>query len=522
MGGNSNLRNSKNKTHRNGINKSFWECTIKVDSLDIQDEIFDVIIIGAGITGVTLANELQQKGKRCLLLEKEYPGFGTTGRTTAHINNFFDSFYDEVISNFGEEKAIALANASHETLRYIKRNVRRYRIQCEFSECSSYVFSSDNSQNKKLSKILKAHKIVGVKTNRTYDFPFDIPYKKAIEIHNQAQFHPLKYLKKILWEFKKVGGKILNQTIVTECKESIDIVIVETVSGKTFKAKTAVWSTHNAPGNTRFNLMIAPYRSYALSARLLEQPPKLAQCADLEDPYHYLRYHTSKGNHYLIAGGFDHKTGQETHPEDCFEALEEYVNERFKVEYIDSKWSAQYYVPVDGLPYIGKMPNEENIFLCTGFNGNGMTFGTMASLIIPQLIEGEETELSRLLCPSRITPLASAKNIITENANAFFRLISDRFNPDKNINLKTIKKEEGKLTDCDGQICAVYRDKKGSYHYMDPICPHMGCTVQWNTAEKSWDCPCHGSRFDALGELLIGPGLKNLSKINTDESNCNG
>lgn len=518
MTGNEIIRKSQNKSKRAGINRSFWEYGINVENSSVHDELFDVIIIGGGITGISVANELQQKGKKCLLLEKEYPGFGTTGRSTAHINNYFDSSYDEIISNFGEENAVLLANAAKETLNYIKKNIRKYRISCEYAECSSYLFSTDKSQNKKICKILKAHKIVGIETNRTY-LPYDIPYKKAIEIHKQAQFHPIKYIKKLLREYKKNGGKILNQTLVTTCKDSSESVVVETDTDKKFKAKTAIWATHNPPGNTRFNLLVAPHRSYSLSAKLFEPPVKLAQTADLEEPYHYIRYHRYKSEYFVIVGGFDHKTGQETHPEECFEDLEKYVRERFKIRSIGHKWSAQYYVPADGLPYIGKMPNEKNIFLCTGFNGNGITFGTMASLIIPQLIDGEETQLSKLLCPSRIKPLASAQNIITENANSFFRLLRNQFKPDENSNLDKIKKEEGKLTDCNGKLCAVYRDKKGNLHFMDPICPHMGCTVQWNTAEKSWDCPCHGSRFNAFGELLNGPATKALSITNNEENN---
>jgi len=499
-----------------GKTKSFWENHISQENTEAGNQKYDVIIIGAGITGITLANELQQNGKKCLIIEKEHPGFGTTGRTTAHINNFFDSSYDEVISNFGEKNAQVLANAAKETVSYIKRNVQKYGIACEFAEVDFYLFSSEENQNKKLEDILEAHQKVGIETKPTQNIPFSLPFKKSIEISGQAQFHPLKYIKGILKKYEEKGGKILNKTQVTECKAENEVVTVKTSDGKTFGATSVVWATHHATGDSRFNLLVAPYRSYAMSVKLSGKPTKLAQTADLEEPYHYLRYHKSGDHYYLIAGGFDHKTGEEPNTEKRFEELEKYIKDRIKFEHIENEWSAQYYVPADGLPYIGKMPGEENIYLCTGFNGNGMTFGTMASLIIPELMNDNETDLAKMLSPSRIKPVASAKQVIKENVDAVSNLIKDRFNPDEISDLDQIEKEEGKLAEVDGDACAVFRDKSGALHFMNAKCTHMGCHVQWNPSEKSWDCPCHGSRFDALGKVLIGPALKDLEPINTE------
>lgn len=502
--------------NRSGKNRSFWECRANYSFGAVQDKIYDVIIVGAGITGITLAHELQKKRKRCLLIDKEHPGFGTTGRTTAFINNFFDTSYDEIIANFGENNAKALADATKKVILNIKQNMKNFRIKCEFAECNFYLFSSEKIQNEKLCKILKAHQTLGIKTNRTYDFPFDIPRRKVLEISGQAQLHPLKYIKALLKKYILNDGILLTGTLIKKNNSQGDLVVVETEDGKKIVGKNLIWATHNAPGNSRFNLLIAPCRSYALAAKMFVEPKRLAQCADLEEPYHYIRYHQSGDEFFLIAGGFDHKTGHESNAQEQFEKLEEYVQERFENIEILQRWSAQYYVPADGLPYIGKMPGEKNIYISTGYNGNGMTFGPMASLIIPQLMDGEETELSRLLSPSRIN-LKSVPNLVRENVDAIFQFLNDKLISPETNTCNFQKKDEGKILQKNGKTVAVYKDEKGKIHYLNPSCTHMGCNVRWNNTEKSWDCPCHGSRFDGFGNMLLGPALENLEKWDVAE-----
>ena len=249
-----------------------------------------------------------------------------------------------------------------------------------------------------------------------------------------------------------------------------------------------------------------------MTVEIAEAPPKMAQTADLYDPYHYVRYHQSEGNNYLIIGGFDHKTGHEEDTSTSFEELEKYAKDNFTFERIVAKWSSQYYIPADGLPFIGKMPGEENVYISTGYNGNGMTFGTMASLIIPDLIEGKETELSKLLSPSRINVQASAKTVVQENADAVFHMVKDKFSAEKIEGLKEIQLGEGKLVKYEGKTIAAYRESHEKFHLLNPTCPHMGCNVLWNTAEKSWDCPCHGSQFAPDGAVFNGPATTPLAE----------
>lgn len=499
---------------RDGKNTSFWEDQAIKNPINIYDnKNFDTIIVGAGITGVTLAKELQNRGRSCLLIEKENPGFGTTGGTTAHINNFFDSSYDEIIKNFGEESAVLLANAAKETIRYIKQNIVHYHISCDFNECSYYLFSADEKQSKKLDDILEAHQKIGIETEQIFSIPFSLTFEKAIEIKGQAQFHPLRYINKLLKEYTKNGGAVLTETQVKDFENKDGMITVITDTHSMITSKNLVWATHIPPGNNRFSVLLAPYRSYVATLKLANPVKSMAQTADLYDPYHYARYHKSGSDYFLIVGGFDHKTGDENDTEKHFKDLMKYVDENFKYKEVVAKWSSQFYLSADGLPYIGKMPGEKNIYISTGFTGNGMTFGTMTSMVIPDLLDGKETELSKLFDPSRIKPVASARNFLDEVVNASVHFVKDKFTVDKIEELNEINKGEGRIIKHGGKTFAAYRDEKSEIHLLSPVCPHTGCNVVWNPSEVTWDCPCHGSRFDVEGKLLNGPAMKDLKKI---------
>lgn len=499
---------------RDGNNKSFWQIVEGQNfSTDFSDLEFDTIIIGAGITGVTLAKELQDRGLKCLLLDKENPGFGTTGGTTAHINNFYDASYDEIIHDFGEESARLLVRSTKDTLDHIQKNVLKYSIDCDFSTCDFFLFSAEEAQNEQLDSILAAHQQLGVKTTPNDTLPFNLPFAKAIRIEGQAQFHPLKYLIGLVNAYKQAGGAILTNQSIVEYQNQENQITLKISDDRIFKAKNIIWATHIPPGKNRFDVLLAPYRSYVLTLKLLHEPDMLAQTADLYDPYHYFRYHRDGDTYYLIAGGFDHKTGDEKDTEQHFVDLKALVDKHFQYEEVVAQWSSQYYVSADGLPYIGRMPSEPNVYIATGYGGNGMTFGSMASLIIPDLLQGKETPLSKLLSPARIKPIASAKSILSEGWNAAQHFVMDKFAIDEIKEFNDILLEEGKIVNFEGKTFAAYRDKRGTLHCVNSICPHMGCTVSWNASEKSWDCPCHGSRFDIEGKLLNGPATSGLSGI---------
>lgn len=499
---------------RDGNNKSFWQTTDSQNfSTDLIDVTFDTIVVGAGITGITLVKELQNRGIKCLLLDKENPGFGTTGGTTAHINNFYDASYDEIINSFGEDAAQLLVKSTDDTLNYIKTNISRYGINCEYNSCDFFLFSAEQGQNEQLDKIRAAHQQLGIKTTESNTLPFSLPFEKAIRIEGQGQFHPLKYIEGLLEAFCQDGGTVLLNQPIRDYTNKDGMVTVKTTDSGILSAKNIIWATHVPPGENRFGLLVAPYRSYALTVQLSQAPKMLAQTADLYDPYHYFRYHRSEDKYYLIAGGFDHKTGDEKNTAQHFSDLKALVDKHFEYDKLIAQWSSQYYVSADGLPYIGRMPNEDNVYIATGYGGNGMTFGSMASLVIPDLLEQKETPLSKLLSPSRIKPIASAKSVLSEGWSASKHFIMDKLSAEKIKAMEDIAVGEGKIVNYEDKRFAVYCDDSGALHCLSSICPHMGCTVSWNPSEKSWDCPCHGSRFDIEGKLLNGPATSGLRRL---------
>ncbi|MEO6818531.1 MAG: FAD-dependent oxidoreductase [Ginsengibacter sp.] len=502
---------------RDGENKSLWQNVQMPNTSQNKSVIqYDVIIAGAGITGITAGYLLQKAGKRCLIIEAENIGFGTTGGTTAHINTFYDAQYDTVISDFGEEKAKLLAQTGPEVIREIKKIIEELEIVCGFDMRDSYVFSLDEAQTKKLDKMFAATKQVGLPTEKVSVNPFPIPFDSIIKIEGQAQFHPTKYIKAVSEEFIKIGGTIITGEKVTKVSVEDEKIDIETSVSK-YQAADFIWATHVVPNINRMNFLAAPYRSYVLAFTLKSGDYPDAQGADMSEPYHYYRSQEIDGKKYVIAGGEDHKTGHEEDPESCFTNLENYVGQYFDVDEITYRWSSQFYTPVDGLPFIGKEPGQDHIFWATGYDGNGMTFGTLSAMMIRDLILEKENKYEKLFEPSRFNVAAGIRDTLKENADAVFHLIGDKFRAEKIDSLSEIKNDEGKTVSLKGKTMSVYRDAQGQLHAVSSACTHMGGNVGFNDTEKSWDCPCHGARFDIEGKLLNGPATKDLEKIELEE-----
>ncbi len=502
---------------RDGENKSLWQ-DVQMSDLNnrSEDQPYDVIIAGAGITGITAGYLLQKAGKNCLILEADNIGFGTTGGTTAHINTFYDAQYDQVIEDFGEKEAKLLAQTGPEVIAQIKAIIAEHNIDCEFEDRDSYVFSIDKKQTEKLDKIYEATVKVGLPTERVSANPFPIPFDSIIKIKDQAQFHPTKYIKAVSEEFIKMGGTISIGQKVTDIIEKDNIVEVKT-EDSTYQTQDFIWATHVVPNINRMNFLAAPYRSYVIAFTSQSSHYPEAQASDMSEPYHYYRTQEIDGKKYIIAGGEDHKTGHEENPDQRFENLENYVRDFFDVDEITHRWSSQFYTPTDGLPFIGKSPGDKHIYWATGYDGNGMTFGTLSAMIITDLITGQKNKYEQLFDPSRLNVKAGFLDTLKESSDAVFHLIADKFTAEKIKSLEEIKPGEGKTVSYDGNTVSVYRDEAGTVHAVKSACTHMGGNVGWNDTEKSWDCPCHGARFDISGKVLNGPATNDLDVVDLKE-----
>jgi glycine/D-amino acid oxidase-like deaminating enzyme len=421
----------------------------------------DVVIVGGGITGVTTALKLQMAGKNCVLIEAQGLGFGTTGGTTAHLNTIMDTPYYKINESFGENNARLVAQIARNSIEQIERYITEFSIECGFGKKSAYLFSQDGEQSVELEKIIDGSKNVAIEIDYCASLPVAIPFKKVARVNGQAQLHAVKYIYGLASVFEQAGGFIAQNCTVTDVISRGKETVVVTSDGE-IAAGYVVYATHIPPGVNILHFRCAPYRSYAMAIKLKDNNYPDALVYDLYDPYHYYRTHEIAGTRYLIAGGEDHKTAHEKDTRQCMVRLESYVRKYFDVESIPFAWSSQYFEPADGLPYIGHLPgNAPNIFVATGFGGNGMIYGTASAEIIADLICNGESEYKELFNPARVKPVAGFENFVKEAADVAGVFVSKRLEVEKIEGVDELEKGEAKVVKLDGDSVAIYKDNSG-------------------------------------------------------------
>ncbi len=503
--------------NRDGANLSLWQQDMpNYESVNPvkANQIYDVLIVGAGITGVTTAFLLQQAGKSCIIAEAHNPGFGTSGGTTAHLNTMLDTPYNEIEHDFGEANAQLVAEVTAAAIQLIQHLSAQYQIDCDFIERDGYLFSQNKKETKELDKIFEASKKAGIPIEYVDHIPILANFEKAIRFGGQAQFHPIKFILGLLAAYERLGGVIQNNCLVQKVKEEEEGILAETSRGS-IQARQLVYATHLPPGVNIFSFKCAPYRSYAVAFEAPDTAHLDALVYDMKDPYHYFRTQELNGKKYLIVGGFDHKTGHETQTEKVFIQLEAFVNALYGVSTVEYQWSSQYFEPVDGLPYIGAI--DKNKFVATGFSGNGITLGTVSAMVLRDLIVHGQSRYEKLFEPSRLKPLASLGTFLKEQAAMVQQFFGKRVSVGNLKELVELAPDEGAIVKYEGEKIALYKDEQGGIHAVSPVCPHAKCFVAWNDSERSWDCPCHGSRFDVDGKVLTAPATHELPQIEIEQ-----
>ena len=466
----------------------------------------DVAIVGAGITGLTAARLLVREGKRVAVLEQSKVGSGTTGGTTAHVTQVPDLRYRDLRSKFGRDDLRVVVDSSRAALELIASQVEEDAISCDFARVPAYLYTEQASEVSRLEEEVEAAHEAGMPAALVSEVPLPFPVAGAVRYEDQARFHPLSYLASLARTVHANGGRIYEETRVVDV-EAGEPCRVHTERG-TVTAESVLFATHTPAGFSLLHAELEPMRSYALAARLRGGDPPDGLFFDTADPYNYTR----RQEHYLIVGGQDHKTG-EGDPEESYRALEEYVRKRWDVESIDYRWSAQFYDPPDGLPMIGRALTSGHVWLATGYSGVGMVFGTLGGMLLSDFALGRENPWAEVYRPSRIKPLAAGPHVAKLNVESAAAFVKDRFTIPKVQDLSEVPVGEGRVVEIGGERAAVYREESGAVHAVSPVCTHALCIVHWNAAEKSWDCPCHGSRFAVDGGVLEGPAVKALAPV---------
>lgn len=506
------------KDNTNGTQSVWTASTPEFSSHSLNQSLnTDVCIVGAGIAGLSTAYCLSREGKSVVVLDDGPIGGGMTERTTAHLSNVIDDGYVEIERLHGELGARLAADSHTAAIDRIETIVTTERIACDFERTDGYLFQAPEPSAQELEEERLAALRAGVDVVQVVN-----PSVPALEpgaclrFPRQAQFHPLKYMAGLAQAIEGRGGRIFTGCHVETVKGGKPSRI-ETRSGHVIMAQSVVVAT-----NTPINDMVvvhtkqAPYTTYVIGASVPKNSVPTALYWDRADPYHYVRLQkgaAADGHDLLIVGGEDHKTGQADDGEARHRQLEQWARARFPmITHIEYRWSGQVMEPIDGLGLLGRNPSDEsNVYIATGDSGMGMTHGTIAAILITDLILDRTNAWTTLYDPARKS-LKAAGTFVQENLNVAAQY-GDWLSPGDVESEDHIPKGTGAILRHGIQKIAVYRDEGGELHRCSAVCPHLKCIVAWDSIEHSWNCPCHGSRFSAYGKVLNGPAKADLSPI---------
>lgn len=476
----------------------------------------DVCVVGAGIAGMTTAYLLAKAGKSVIVLDDNAVGGGETGQTTAHLSSALDDRYYEIERVHGEEGA-RLAYGSHQAaIGKVGEIARMEGIDCDYERLDGYLFLGGGDSPEMLEKELHAAHRAGFEdVERLPRAPLTTWDTGAcLRFPRQGQFHPLRYLDGLAEAVTRLGGRIHTANHVDDV-EGGETVRVEG-SGFRVLAGAAVVATNSPISDfVSIHTKQAPYRTFVIGARVAPGVVPRALYWDTPDPYHYVRLaRLDDGGEMLIVGGEDHKTGHADDADERYRCLEEWTRERFPIQGVELRWSGQVMEPTDLLAFLGRDPSgAPNVYVATGDSGHGMTHGTIAGMLISDLILGNPNPWEALYSPSRISLSAtSVKDFVRENVDVAVQF-TDYLRGGEVKSAEEIAPGTGAVLSRGGKKIAAFRDDTGLLVERSAVCTHLGCVVHWNTGERSWDCPCHGSRFAPTGEVLNGPAVTPLAPV---------
>jgi glycine/D-amino acid oxidase-like deaminating enzyme/nitrite reductase/ring-hydroxylating ferredoxin subunit len=498
-------------------NVPFW-----IDSAPIQkfprlqrNVNVDVVVVGAGVTGITTAYFLKTIGLTVALLERERVASIDTGHTTAHLSYVTDVELHKLARNFGKDHAQAAWDAGAAAIDEIEKIVEEEEIECEFTRVPAYVHVRVGGFSKKTVSSLKKEADLAAKLGFDATYLKSAPYFElpAVRFANQAKFHPRKYLRSLVEKIPGNGSHVFEKSAATEFDAKKRRV---KANGKWIGFDRIVMATNNPLvglasiiGATLLQTKLSLYTSYALGAQVEPNTVPEALFWDTREPYDYLRIDRHRDFDYLIYGGEDHKTGQKKETKSAYARLWVRLKKIIPKARADHRWSGQIISTPDGLPYIGE--NAERQFIATGFCGNGITFGTVAAIMARDWVMGRKNPWADLFAVDRKKFKGATLNYLRENKDYPYYMIKGRIARPEADSVRELKRGAGMIIGSRRKKVAAFRDCNGNLFKLSPVCPHLGCYVRWNSAESTWDCPCHGSRFKPTGEVIAGPAEDGLT-----------
>ena len=474
----------------------------------------EVAIIGAGITGISSAHFLKEKGVKTAVIEARSLGKGSTGQSTGNLYFHTDELISDLISNYKEEDINFLFKYRNEALDKIEEIINSFQINCDFHRVPAIVFQDGNQ--KVLFREYKALNQLGISYSQTTHNEVPVPHAIGYKLAEQAQFNPLIFVEELANKINSPECLIFENSPVREIQEKEGNVILKTDKAKV-TAKYVIQATHTPKGiELQYHSTLGPYREYGVCYKLNNKnvPPGIFWGYFGKDKFSFRSYQRGD-EQFLIVIGQPHKVGQFENNDQKIKQLIDFAQEHFEVGELLNVWGGQNYKSADLFPFIGRKSDNSNQYVASGFSTSGLVYGSMAADLITREIISQKPVIPERFKASRSQPVKSAKNFLKENINTASQVVKDLLSKPELDGLDKIEPGEGKILKINNKTQAVYKNSEGLVTSFSAKCPHMGCIVHWNTLEKSWDCPCHGSRFSISGEVIEGPALNGLENPDT-------
>ena len=482
-----------------------------------RDQRVDVVVVGGGITGLTAAYLITRAGKTVALVERDRCAQVDTCHTSAHLTMVTDERLSDLVDRFGRDHAQAVWDAGLAAIAQIHAITRELQVDCAFEWVDGYLHAPISGDESRADQLFE--KEAGLATELGFDAEYvhHVPLvsEPGIRFESQARCHPLKYLAGLASAIQKAGGHIYEDSAADEFRTG---PLGVKVNGRTVTCTDIILATHNPlvgvgglVSATAFQTKLALYTSYVIAGRVPRDTVPDALFWDTQDPYHYMRVEPHRDHDLIIFGGEDHKTGQARSTTECYERLERTAISLLPDIEITHRWSGQVIETPDGLPYIGRTGDHQ--YAATGFAGNGMTFGTLGAMMTSDAILGVANPWADLFEPGRKAITRGVWEYVKENKDYPYYLIRGRFAGAEGKSLRALERGHGSVIELEGKKVAAYRDENGATTLRSATCTHMGCIVGWNDAERTWDCPCHGSRFKPNGDVISGPAESPLPAV---------